>query len=148
MARGARTQGKANLVAGLSGGTVSAQGVLHIHSAPPALCPHVEWAVAGILGVPVDLPWTGQPASPGSLRTELTLEGRPGRSGAARSARAGWTPLRCEVTEEASPGCDGVRHSYTPTLGLFTAITGGNGDILVPEGRLRTAVAMTQTDSD
>src|ERR1700743_2569842 len=136
MARGARTQGKANLVAGLSGGTVSAQGVLHVHSAPPALCPHIEWAVAGVLGVPVDLPWTGQPASPGSLRTAIT------------SALAGWNRLRFEVTEEATPGCDGVRHSFTPTLGLFTAVTGGNGDILVPEGRLRTAVAMAKTDSD
>ena len=33
-------------------------------------------------------------------------------------------------------------------LGLFTAVTGGNGDIMVPEGRLRTAVAMAKTDSD
>ncbi len=91
-----------------------AQGVLHVHSAPPALCPHIEWAVAGILGVPVDLPWTGQPASPGSLRAELTWEGRPGSAGAITSALAGWNRLRFEVTEDATPGCDGVRHSYTP----------------------------------
>ena len=41
---------------------------------------------------------------------------------------------------------DGVRHSYTPNLGIFTAVTGGNGDILIPEARLRTALAMSQTD--
>ncbi|HWG11964.1 MAG TPA: DUF3145 domain-containing protein [Streptosporangiaceae bacterium] len=127
---------------------MSAQGVLHVHSAPPALAPHIEWAVAGILGVPVDLPWTGQPASPGSLRAELTWEGRPGSAGAITSALAGWNRLRFEVTEAASAGCDGVRHSYTPTLGLFTAVTSGNGDILVPEGRLRTVVATAGTDSD
>jgi hypothetical protein len=130
---------------------VSAQGVTHgvlqVHSAPPALCPHIEWAVAGVIGVPVDLPWTAQPASPGSLRAELTWEGRAGSAGAITSALAGWNRLRFEVTEDASPGCDGVRHSYTPTLGLFTAVTGGNGDICVPEGRLRTALAMAQTDS-
>src|ERR1700749_5067459 len=142
MARGARTQGKANLVAGLSGGTVLAQGVLHVLSAPPALCPHVEWAVAGILGVPVDLPWTGQPASPGSLRTELTWEGRPGSAGAIPSALAGWNRLRFEVTEEASPGCDGGRYSYTPNLGIFSAVTSANGDILVPENRLRAALTI------
>ena len=114
---------------------MSAQGVLHVHSAPPALCPHIEWAVAGVLGVPVDLPWTSQPAAPGTLRAAVT------------SALAGWNRLRFEVTEDASPGCDGVRHSYTPTLGTFTAVTSGSGDVLIPEGRLRAALAMSQSDS-
>ena len=126
---------------------MSAQGVLHVHSAPPALCPHIEWAVAGVLGVPVDLPWVSQPAAPGALRAELTWEGRPGTAGAVTSALAGWDRLRFEVTEDASPGCDGVRHSYTPTLGTFTAVTSGSGDLLIPEGRLRAALSMSQSDS-
>ena len=25
-------------------------GVLYVHSAPSALCPHIEWAVGGVLG--------------------------------------------------------------------------------------------------
>jgi hypothetical protein len=125
---------------------VSAQGVLHIHSAPPALCPHIEWAVAGVLGVPVDLPWVSQPAAPGTLRAELTWEGRPGTAGAIASALAGWNRLRFEVTEQASAGCDGVRHSYTPALGTFTAITGGNGDVFIPEDRLRAAMGLAQTE--
>jgi hypothetical protein len=82
------------------------------------------------------------------MRAELNWEGHPGSAGAITSALAGWDRLRFEVTEDASAGCDGVRHSYTPTLGLFTAVTGGNGDICVPEGRLRTAMAMAQTGSD
>ena len=49
------------------------------------------------------------------------------------------------MTEEASPGCDAVRYSYTPGLGIFTAVTSANGDILVPEGRLRAAVALGAT---
>jgi hypothetical protein len=121
--------------------------VLHIHSAPPALCPHIEWAVAGVLGVPVDLPWVSQPAAPGTLRAELTWEGRPATAGAIASALAGWNRLRFEVTEAASAGCDGVRHSYTPGLGTFTAVTGGNGDILVPEDRLRAAISLAQTET-
>jgi hypothetical protein len=126
---------------------VSAHGVLHIHSAPPALCPHIEWAVAGVLGVPVDLPWVSQAAAPGTLRAELTWEGRPSAAGAIASALAGWNRLRFEVTEQASDGCDGVRHSYTPALGAFTAVTGGNGDILIPEGRLRAAISLAQTET-
>jgi uncharacterized protein DUF3145 len=126
---------------------VSAHGVLFVHSAPPALCPHIEWAVAGIVGAPVDLPWVGQPAAPGALRAELTWHARPGTAGAIASALAGWNRLRFEVTEDSSPGCDGVRHCYTPDLGLFSAVTSANGDIMVSEDRLRSVmqlVARTQ----
>lgn len=121
---------------------MSVRGVLHVHSAPPALCPHIEWAVAGVLGVPVSLPWVDQPASPGSLRAELLWQGRAGASGAITSSLAGWRLLRFEVTEDASPGCDAVRYSCTPSLGTFCAVTGANGDVMIPEGRLRAAMAL------
>ena len=121
---------------------MSAQGVLYVHSAPPALCPHIEWAVAGIVGAHVGMPWVGQPAAPGSLRAELAWHARPGTAGAIASALAGWNRLRFEVTEDSSPGCDGVRHCYTPDLGIFSAVTAANGDIVVPENRLRAVVTM------
>ena len=121
---------------------MSAHGALYVHSAPPALCPHIEWAVAGIMGAPVNLPWGGQPAAPGALRAELTWQAQPGTAGAIASALAGWNRLRFEVTEDSSPGCDGVRHCYTPDLGLFTAVTGANGDIMVAEDRLRSVMLL------
>jgi hypothetical protein len=121
---------------------VSVRGVLQVHSAPPALCPHIEWAVAGILGVPVRLSWVDQPASPGTLRAELDWLGAPGASAAITSALAAWNRLRFEVTEEASPGCDAVRFSCTPSLGVFSAVTSACGDILVPEARLRAAMTL------
>ncbi len=126
---------------------MSARGVLQIHSAPPALCPHIEWAVAGILGVPVSLPWVDQPASPGALRAELEWQGRPGSSATMTSALAGWNRLRFEVTEEASPGCDAVRYSCTPGLGTFCGTVSANGDILVPENRLRAAMSLARAGS-
>src|ERR1041385_5195115 len=127
-----RSLGKTHLV-GCREVLVSARGVLQVHCAPPALCPHIEWAVAGVLGVPVSLPWVDQPASPGMLRTELSWQGPPGTGGAITSALATWNLLRFEVTEEASPGCDSVRYSYTPSLGLFSATTTASGDIMIPE---------------
>jgi hypothetical protein len=133
--------GKTNLVR-LQGGLVSVRGVLHVHCAPPALCPHIEWAVAGVVGVPVSLPWVDQPASPGSLRAELLWQSRPGTSGAITSVLAGWNLVRFEVTEDASPGCDAVRYSCTPALGTFSAVVGGNGDVMIPEGRLRAAMSL------
>ena len=123
---------------------MSAHGVLYVHSAPPALCPHIEWAVAGIVGVPVGMPWSGQPAAPGALRAELTWHAHPGTAGAIASALAGWNRLRFEVTEDSSPGCDGARHCYTPDLGLFTATTGANGDIMVSENRLRSVMLLAE----
>ncbi|HUY46536.1 MAG TPA: DUF3145 domain-containing protein [Streptosporangiaceae bacterium] len=121
---------------------MSVHGVLQVHSAPPALCPHIEWAVAGVVGVPVDLSWVSQSASPGSLRGELSWWARAGTAGAVASALAGWNRLRFEITEEASPGCDAVRYSYTPSLGTFSAVTSANGDIMIPENRLLAAMTV------
>ncbi len=87
------------------------------------------------------MPWVNQAAAPGMMRAELSWQGHPGAAGAITSALAGWNRLRFEAIEEASQGCDGVRYSYTPSLGVFTAVTGGNGDILIPEQRLRLAMA-------
>jgi hypothetical protein len=88
------------------------------------------------------MPWVGQPAAPGALRAELTWQARPGTAGAIASALAGWNRLRFEVTEDSSSGCDGVRHCYTPDLGLFSAVTGANGDIMVSEDRLRSVMLL------
>jgi hypothetical protein len=121
---------------------VTVRGVLQIHSAPPALSPHVEWAVAGVFGVPVKLHWIEQPAAPGNVRTELAWQGRPGMSGEIASALATWNLLRFEVTEDASPGCDAVRYSCTPALGMFTASVSANGDIMISENRLRAVMTL------
>jgi Protein of unknown function (DUF3145) len=136
-----RSLGKTHLVARREG-LVFVRGVLQVHSAPPALCPHIEWAVAGALGVPVNLPWVAQAAAPGMVRAELDWQASPGTSAAITSALADWSQLRFEVTEEASPGCDAVRYSYTPDLGVFSAVTMANGDILIPESRLRAALTL------
>lgn len=120
---------------------MSARGVFYVHSAPPALCPHIEWAAAGVLGVPVSLPWTNQVAAPGTMRTELCWEGRPGTAAGVASALREWRLLRFEITEDAAPGSDGVRYSVTPSLGVFSAVIGANGDVHVPEDRLRSAMA-------
>jgi hypothetical protein len=127
---------------------VTVRGVLQIHSAPPALSPHIEWAVAGVFGVPVKLHWIEQPAAPGSVRTELDWQGRPGTSGEIASALASWNLLRFEVTEEASPGCDAVRYSCTPALGMYSASVGANGDIMISENRLRAVLTLAASGAD
>ena len=119
------------------------RGVVYVHSCPPALCPHVEWALAAELGVRASLTWTAQPAAPGQLRAEISWRGRPGTAARLAGALRGWNPLRYEVTEEPSAGCDGERYSVTPTLGAFRAAVSANGDLLVGEDRLRSLLATT-----
>jgi hypothetical protein len=120
---------------------VTTRGVLYVHSAPRALCPHIEWAVAGVLGVRVNLDWIRQPASPGTWRSEFSWKGESGIASRLASALRGWNLLRFEVTSEPCPAAEGERYSATPGLGIFHAVTGIHGDILIPEDRLRAALA-------
>lgn len=117
---------------------MTARGILHVHACPPALCPHVTWAVGRELGARSELSWSAQPAAPGSLRAECAWAGTPGTGGRLASALKGWSQLRFEATEEAGPGCDGQRYSWTPSLGLFRSSTSANGDVMVGEDRLRS----------
>jgi hypothetical protein len=119
-------------------------GVLFVHSCPPAMCPHVEWAVASELGARVSMTWTAQPAESGLLRAECGWRGRPGTAGRLAAALRSWTPLRYEVTEAAGPGVDGERYSVTPALGVYRTMIGANGDIVVGEDRLRHLLATAQ----
>jgi hypothetical protein len=116
------------------------RGVLYVHSAPSALCPHIEWAVGGVLGVAVSLDWTPQPAQPGTYRAEYSWAGDVGAAAGVTSAMRGWSQLRFEITEESSSASEGTRFSFTPDLGVFHAVTGLHGDIMIPEDRLKAAV--------
>src|SRR3954467_6349525 len=71
---------------------VTARGVLFVHSCPPALRPHVEWAVAGVLGVPVRLDWEPQPVAPGCLRSTRRWRGPAGTAGRIATRVPGWPP--------------------------------------------------------
>lgn len=117
--------------------SIPTRGVLYVHSAPSALCPHVEWAAAGVLGGSVDLDWVTQPAEVGTYRAELSWQAPAGSAASIASALRGWERLRFEVTEEPTAASEGARYSYTPELGIFHALTGLHGDVLIPEDRVK-----------
>ncbi len=125
---------------------MTTRGVLFVHAATSALCPHVEWAVAGVLGMSVPMQWTPQPVAPGTFRTEVSWRGPIGTATALTSALRGWQHLRFEVTEEPTASSEGARYSFTPTLGVFHALTGLHGDVLVREDRIRAAVTRAAAD--
>jgi len=123
------------------------RGVLFVHSAPSALCPHVEWAVGAALDARPSLQWTPQSAEAGSWRCELSWAADTGTGARLASALRGWARLRFEVTEEPSASADGARWSHTPVLGIHHAVLGVHGDQLVGEDRLRAAVAAAVGDA-
>jgi len=120
---------------------VKSRGVVYVHSAPLAVAPHVEWAIARVLGSPVRLEWSSQPADPTTRRAECTWSGRPGTGAEFAAALRGWPMLRFEVTEEPSIGCDGERFMHVPGRGLFRAAMSVNGDIVIMEDQVRSVLA-------
>lgn len=118
-----------------------ARGVIYVHSCPPAVCAHVEWAIARVLSVPVRMEWTAQPADPSALRSECQWTAKVGTAGEIAAALRAWSMIRFEVTEEASPGVDGERIAYVPGRGIFRSTMSANGDILVSEDRIRSLLA-------
>jgi hypothetical protein len=70
----------------------------------------------------------------------MSWQDEPGTGAKLASALRGWLHLRFEVTEEPSRGNEGARFSYTPTLGVYHAVTGMHGDIMIPEDRIKAAM--------
>ncbi len=121
-------------------GGSQAQGVLHVHSAPTALCPHIEWA-AQSCGVAATFAWKPQPVIPGTNRTDTSWRGKPGAAAALASRLARFGQLRFEISETAGGANQGVRYAYTPTLGSFSVAVGPHGDAMLTEHQLRHAAA-------
>jgi len=118
----------------------TARGVLFVHSAPRALCSHIEWAAGGVVGRPLSFAWRAQPVLPGSQRAVVVWDGDSGTGARLASALRGWEHLRYEVTEEATAGADGSRWMHTPDLGIFHAQIDSVGNTVIPEDRIHSAM--------
>lgn len=125
--------------------TVPTRGVVYVHSSPLAVCTHVEWAIARVVGTPVRLDWTVQPLDPSSRRAESAWRGAPGTGAELASALRQWPMTRFEVTEDPSEGVDGERFMHVPGRGLFRAAMSANGDIVISEDRLRVLIATARS---
>lgn len=116
------------------------RGIVWIHSAPTALCPHIEWAVSAAVGARLDFDWIPQPAEPRSMRAEFAWSGDPGSGSELTSALMRCQRARFEVTEDGTRNTDGMRWAYTPSLGMFSTPIGRGGDVLVHENRIKRAL--------
>lgn len=126
--------------------TPQARGVIYIHSAPRALCSHLEWAVGRALGRAVNFEWAEQVVLPGARRAEFYWEGPAGTGAALATAMRGWEHLRFEVTEDPTPRSDGGRWMHTPDLGIHYAQTDSAGNVVIGEDRIRYALEVAGAD--
>ena len=118
------------------------RGVFYVHSAPSRAVP------ARRVGRRAACSATRQPrldppaGAAGHLALRVLLAGKAGTASKLASALRGWQLLRFEVTAEPR-AVDRGRSATAPRpdLGIFHAVTGIHGDIMIPEDRLRAAVA-------
>jgi hypothetical protein len=103
----------------------------------------VEFAAAGVLGVPAPLEWSGQPARPGMAYAALEWRAPAGTAGRLASRLRGLGALSFEVVEGPAPACEASRYSYTPELGLFHGTIGATGDLVVGEEAIRALLDRT-----
>jgi Protein of unknown function (DUF3145) len=126
----------------------STRGVVFIHCCPAALGPHVEWAIAGVLGQPVKLSWTSQPIAPSTLRSDATWIAPVGTAARIAAALRSWPMLVFEVTEEATATTDGERLAFVPGRGFHRSMVAANGDVVVGEERVRALLNRARSADD
>ncbi len=113
------------------------RGVVYLHCCPSAIAPHVEWALAGVLGRPARLQWAQQPVAPTHLRAEASWTGPLGTGARLAASLRAWPMLVFEVTEDGTSASDGERLAYVPGRGFHRSAVSVNGDVVVGEERLR-----------
>ena len=111
-------------------------GLIQIHSAPHVLTSHVEWAVSGVLGVPLHFRWENQPVMSATLCAEHAWSGPVGSAAQIASALFGWRDVRFEVSEWASADNDGTHFMHTPSLGIHRVHVDATGSPYITEARL------------
>jgi hypothetical protein len=123
----------------------STRGVVYVHCCPSAIAPHVEWALAGVLGRPARLQWAGQPAAPTHLRAQAAWSGSVGTAARLAASLRAWPMLVFEITEDGTSVSDGERLAYVPGRGFHRSTTAANGDVVVGEERLRGLMTRAKT---
>ena len=124
------------------------RGVVFMHCVPSAIAPHVEWALAGVLGRPVRLEWAGQPAASTHLRAEATWVGPIGTAARLAASLRAWPMLVFEITEDGTSVSDGERLAYVPGRGFHRRMVSATGDVVVGEERLLGLARRARTAED
>jgi hypothetical protein len=118
------------------------RGYIVIHSAPTALCRHVEWALQNLLGGSAELSWRPQPLLPGTHRGIYEWRNRSGLGADLASALRAWHYLRFEIREEGAG--ESVLYRFTPSLGIHRAVIDGAGCVMVNENQITSVLNLDE----
>jgi hypothetical protein len=118
------------------------RGFLVIHSAPTALCRHVEWAVQNLLGRSARLTWRPQPLLPGTQQAVHEWRNQSGLGAELASALRAWHYLRFEIHEEGLD--ENVLYRFTPKLGIHRAVIDAAGCVLINENQITSVLNLNE----
>jgi hypothetical protein len=113
-----------------------ATGLFVVHSAPRALCSHIEWAVNALVGAPLKYRWKPQPLDSDLVRVEVFWSAPEGTGARIASELRGWEQMRFEIVEDPSSGSLGARYAHTPGLGLHSVAIDAAGSAMLSEIQL------------
>lgn len=121
------------------------RGFLTVHSAPSALCHHIDWAIQAVLGTWIKPTWTAQYVMPGTFHTQIEFRDKQATAAKLASALGSWHYLNFEVIENGDNG--GELFRFTPHLGIHRAAVDLTGAVLMSENQL-THILNTSFDED
>lgn len=121
-------------------------GRLNIYSCPKALIKHLEAGLERELNERVNINWQSQILKPGTFRGQMSYSSAIGSGAKIVNALKSWSYLIFELSEFNSS--EGSIYFYTKDLGLYRGSINSQGQIVVSEDMLTSAITENLIQSD
>ncbi len=121
-------------------------GRLSIYSCPKALIKHLEAGLERELNERVNINWQSQILKPGTFRGQMSYSSAIGSGAKIVNALKSWSYLIFELSEFNSS--EGSIYFYTKELGLYRGSINSQGQIVVSEDMLKSAITQNLSQSD
>ena len=121
-------------------------GRLNIYSCPKTLIKHLETGLERELNERVNINWHSQVLKPGSYRGQMSYSSAIGSGAKIVNALKSWSYLIFELSEFNSS--EGSIYFYTKEFGLYRGSINSQGQIVVSEDMLKSAITQNLSQSD
>ena len=121
-------------------------GRLNIYSCPKTLIKHLEAGLERELNERLNINWHSQVLKPGSYRGQMNFSSAIGSGAKIVNALKSWSYLIFELSEFNSS--EGSIYFYTKELGLYRGSINSQGQIVVSEDMLESAITQNLSQSD
>jgi len=121
-------------------------GRLNIYSCPKTLIKHLEAGLERELNERLNINWHSQVLKPGSYRGQMSYSSAIGSGAKIVNVLKSWSYLIFELSEFNSS--EGSIYFYTKELGLYRGSINSQGQIVVSEDMLKSAITQNLSQSD